>query len=136
MDKICLNKLQKGNFLSFTMTLSAPSPILQCCLRTRTILPQHCTMGEGMREGESQFHPKIEFVQYILSDCLRFKSDIILCIWKKKYFFRSGTLWKIWNWKIRQFSSTETKLGVRWCEFCLCCSIFLVLYDWYHKLLS
>ena len=35
-----------------------PSPILQCCLLTRAILPQHCTMGEGMRQGGIQFHSK------------------------------------------------------------------------------
>ena len=53
--------------LPWQTSLSSPSPILQCCILTRAILPQHYIMREGMRQGEIQFHPRIEFVQNILS---------------------------------------------------------------------
>ena len=62
----------KGQFSGFyheNMSFSHPLPpsLYACCLLTKAILPQHCTMEEGIREGEIQFHHKTEFFQNIVS---------------------------------------------------------------------
>ena len=98
LGQIYLNKSPKGNFLSFIMKacLSFPPPplppIVQCCLLTRAILAQRCTMGEGMREGEIQFHPKIEFVQNNLSKIVTLLT--LKCLMKKQPHVKGTSTWQ------------------------------------------
>ena len=69
LDKIYLSKPQAGNFLSFNMKhILQPPPALYNVVYLQQILPQHCTTGEGMREGEIQFYSKIESVQNIIQN--------------------------------------------------------------------
>ena len=70
LNKIYLSKSQKGNLLSVYMKtyLSSPSCIpVQCCLLTTDSSSTLYNGREKMREGEIQFHSKIESVQNILS---------------------------------------------------------------------